>query len=224
MPVIEVLGNPLLFLRLLSEHSVPRTFAPKVFLYKLQKFLDAAPARDSEGIDLDRLLYITSAGEPNNVDIGARVGDHLIKLGVPNKNIMTPGFGMTETCAGAISNQNCPDNHEQAVGEFAALGTCVSSIEMRISPIYHAACEATVTNGSTGTMGALEIGGPVVFEKYFHNDEATRDTFTLDGWFKTDDLATIDATGNLKLLDRSEELVTINGVKYLPHEIESVIN
>ena len=72
--------------------------------------------------------------------------------------------------------------------------------------------------------GALEIRGPIVFEKYFNDNEATRDAFTPDGWFKTGDLAVIDASAGLKLIGRSKELITINGVKYLPHEIESAVN
>ncbi|KAL9640460.1 MAG: hypothetical protein Q9164_000279 [Protoblastenia rupestris] len=224
VPAVEMLENPLLFLRLLSEHRVSRTFAPNFFLSKLQSVLDTASARDTLGIDLRGLLYIASGGEPNNVDTCARVTEHLVKLGVPNKNIVTPGFGMTETCAGAIFNRNCPNIDIQAGSEFAALGTCVPGIDMRVSPIPHADSVATITNGPSSTEGALEIRGPIVFEKYFNNDEATGDAFTADGWFKTGDLATIDASGNLKLVGRSKELIIINGVKYLPHELEVAID
>lgn len=224
VPATEVLGNPLLFLRLLSEHCVSRTFAPNFFLYKLQNVLDTASAEDTQCVDLRRLLYIASGGEPNNVDICARVSEHLVKLGALDKNIVTPGFGMTETCAGAIFNRNCPTIDIQAGSEFAALGTCVPGIDMRISPTADADSDTWSTNRSTSAEGALEIRGPIVFKNYFNNDEATRDAFTPDGWFKTGDLATIDASGNLKLVGRSKELIIINGVKYLPHELEGTID
>lgn len=48
---IEMLKNPLLFLRLLTKHRVSRTFAPNFFLHKLQSALDTASAQDTEGID-----------------------------------------------------------------------------------------------------------------------------------------------------------------------------
>ena len=224
VPATEILAKPLLFLRLLSEHRVSRTFAPNFFLLKLQMVLDTTTAQDIQSIDLSRLLYVASGGEPNNVDTCARVTKHLVRLGVPNKNTITPGFGMTETCAGAIFNRNCPVIDIEAGSDFAALGKCVPGIQMRISRTSHQVCKSTDTDRSASTEGALEIRGPIVFERYFNNDEATRDAFTLDGWFKTGDLATIDASGYLRLVGRSKELIIVNGVKYFPHELEGAID
>ena len=224
VPALEVLGDPLLFLRLLSEHRVSRTFAPNFFLYKLQTVLNTASAQNLQGIDLGRLLYIFSGGEPNNVGTCARLTEHLMKLNCRNKNIIVPGFGMTETCAGAIFNMNCPEIDIQADNEFATLGKCIPGIDMRISLISHTRSEMSGTNGFLTVEGALEVRGDIVFEQYFNNDQATRDAFTPDGWFKTGDLATIDPNGNLKLVGRSKELIVINGVKYLPHEIEGAID
>ena len=224
VPAAEILGDPLLFLRLLSEHHVSRTFAPNFFLHKLQHVLGTASAQDTQRIDLSQLLYVASGGEPNNVDTCARVTEHLMRMGVPKNNIITPGFGMTETCAGAIFNRNCPSIDIEASNEFASLGTCVPGITMRVSPIAHTSAETTATKSSYNAEGALEVRGPVVFERYFNNDEATRDAFSLDGWFKTGDLATIDASGNLKLIGRSKEVIIVNGVKYLPYELEGAID
>ena len=224
VPAAEILGNPLLFLRLLSEHRVSRSFAPNFFLHKLQDVLGTVSAQDTQAIDLGHLLYIASGGEPNNVDTCARVTEHLKRMGVPSENVVTPGFGMTETCAGAIFNRNCPGIDIEAGNAIAALGTCVPGISMRVSPIAHTSAGTTATKGSCSVEGALEIRGLIVFERYFNNDEATRDAFTPDGWFKTGDLATIDASGNLKLTGRSKEMIIVNGVKYLPYELEGAID
>ena len=97
---------------------------------KLQGVLDTVSVNDTRGIDLGHLLHIASGGEPNSVDTCIRMTEHLIKLGATNKNIIVPGFGMTETCAEAIFSQNCPDADVQAGNEFAALGTCVPGIDM----------------------------------------------------------------------------------------------
>lgn len=95
---------------------------------------------------------------------------------------------------------------------------------MRVSPFADAHSENTNTNGFLNTEGVLEIRGPIVFEKYFNDDQATREAFTQDGWFKTGDLATIDRSGGLRLVGRSKELIIINGIKYLPHELEAAID
>ena len=224
VPALEMLEDPLLFLRLLSEHRVSRTFAPNFFLHKVQHVLTTASAQATQDIDLSHLLYIASGGELNNVATCVSLTEQLAKLGVSNRNIVTPGFGMTETCAGAIFNRKCPDVDAKTGNEFALLGTCVPGIQMRISPISHAASEMADDMDSPDTGGALEVRGHIVFERYFNNEEATRNAFTLDGWFKTGDLASIDASGNLKLIGRSKELIVVNGIKYLPHKLEGAIN
>lgn len=224
VPAAEVVPDPLFFLRLLSRHGVTKTFAPQFFLAALHRVLDGASPQDTEGIDLHRLLYIISGGEANQVGTCARVTEHLVKLGVSNKNVITPGFGMTETCAGAIYSLLCPDVDLQAGAEFAGLGVCVPGIQMRVSPVkLDQEIPEAEESSSSNAVGSLEVRGPIVFERYFNNEEATRDAFTSDGWFKTGDLAIIDERGHLRLFGRSKELININGVKYLPHEIDGAI-
>ncbi|KAI9666525.1 MAG: putative NRPS-like protein biosynthetic cluster [Bathelium mastoideum] len=212
VPATEIIGDPLVFLRLLSKHRVVRTFAPNFFIHKLQQRLDAAAQVDTVGIDLRHLLYLISGGESNNVDTCVRVSKHLRKLGAPTENTITPGFGMTETCAGSIYSRECPAIDVYSGTEFAALGACVPGIEMRVTPV------AVNTN-----EGSLEVRGPIVFQRYFNNPEATYAAFTDDGWFRTGDTATIDASGTLRLVGRSKDLININGVKYLPYELEIAI-
>lgn len=223
VPALDVIGNPLLFLRLLSKHRVARTFAPNFFLSKLKDTLNAASANDTDDIDLHELLFIASGGEPNSVDTCVKITKNLIGLGATKRNIVTPGFGMTETCAGAIYNQRCPDIDVEMGSDFASLGTCIPGIEMRISSLSHAG-KLTDQNSHANPQGELELRGPIIFERYFNNEDATRAAFTDDGWFKTGDLAFIDPEGYLKLAGRSKELIIINGVKHLPHEIESAVD
>ncbi|OQE47486.1 hypothetical protein PENCOP_c001G06022 [Penicillium coprophilum] len=224
----EVLSNPLLFLRLLSKHKVSMTFAPDFFLRKLLAMLDTTSEEAKQEFDLSKLLYLVSGGEPNNVDTGSRVTTHLQSLGVSPSNLITPGFGMTEICAGAIYNRNFPDIDIKAQREAGALGSTIPGIEIRISPIDANEPKAEtqsngVSGGAANKAGVLEVRGPVVFSSYFNNDEATKAAFTEDGWFRTGDLGTIDAEGQLKLEGRLKELININSVKFLPYEIEGAI-
>ncbi len=60
------------------------------------------------------------------------------------------------------------------------------------------------------TFGELEIRGPWIAASYFEAPE-TADRWTRDGWFKTGDIATIDAEGYVKIVDRSKDLIKSGG-------------
>ncbi|KAF2150322.1 putative polyketide synthase PksJ [Myriangium duriaei CBS 260.36] len=211
VPAADIISDPLAYLRLLTEHKVVGTFAPNFFIHSLIQRLDAASAQDLKGIDLSNLVHLVSGGEPNPTDTCIRISEHLSKFGA-HTNVLRPGFGMSETCAGCIYNKNCPAIDIDAETEFAALGKCASEdIEMR------------VTRTGDSDEGSLELRGPIVFRRYFNNPKATQEAFTPDGWFITGDTATIDATGVLRLVGRSKDLINVNGVKFLPHELETAI-
>ena len=70
-------------------------------------------------------------------------------------------------------------------------------------------------------VGELCISGPSVMKGYYNNAE-TEDTFTVNGWFRTGDLATIDKNGNVFIQGRLKELiVTSGGKKASPSNIEN---
>jgi acyl-coenzyme A synthetase/AMP-(fatty) acid ligase len=52
---------------------------------------------------------------------------------------------------------------------------------------------------------------------------ASMDSFTSDGWFKTGDLVEEIEDGYLKIIGRSNEVINVGGQKVLPAEVESVI-
>ena len=72
--------------------------------------------------------------------------------------------------------------------------------------------------------GEIETSGPNIMLGYFNKPEATRDTFTEDGWFKTGDIGQLDEDGFLKITDRKKELFKTSGGKYIaPSPIEQMI-
>jgi len=73
--------------------------------------------------------------------------------------------------------------------------------------------------------GEIQLRGVSLFSGYYNNPTATADSFTPDGWFKTGDLGTIDAEGNIYIKGRSKSmLLTSNGQNIYPEEIESILN
>jgi malonyl-CoA/methylmalonyl-CoA synthetase len=71
--------------------------------------------------------------------------------------------------------------------------------------------------------GEIQIKGPNVFQSYWNKAEATADTFTADGWFKTGDVAHVE-NGYFKILGRSSvDIIKSGGYKLSALEIEEVI-
>ncbi|HBA89016.1 MAG TPA: AMP-binding protein [Geobacter sp.] len=67
--------------------------------------------------------------------------------------------------------------------------------------------------------------GDNVFPGYYRNEEASRDAFTPDGWFRTGDIGEIGPDGGLVIKGREKELiVTGSGVNVYPDELEAVLN
>ena len=60
------------------------------------------------------------------------------------------------------------------------------------------------------TMGELELRGAYAASAY-HRPEQDDGCFTADGWFRTGDIATIDARGYLEIRDRAKDLIKSGG-------------
>ena len=127
----DVIANPPLFLQLIDKHRVCRSFAPNFFLARLRQTIEAEP-EDLTKFDLSCLRCITSGGEANSVETAHAVSKILSAYGAPS-NVLAPGFGMTETCAGAIYNWDCPQYDVERGLEFTVLGSCIPGIQMRVT-------------------------------------------------------------------------------------------
>ncbi len=71
--------------------------------------------------------------------------------------------------------------------------------------------------------GELLVRGPNVFAGYWRREEATKKSFTEDGFFRTGDLAQISDDGYVTLLGRRSELIISGGFNIYPREIEELL-
>ena len=212
----DLLVQPSMFVSLLSKHRAGYTFAPNFFLAALRKSLETpAGSKVCDGADLSNLRAFISGGEANVVETCDGVTKILSYYGVEG-DVIRPGFGMTETCAGAIYGKSCPSYELKRGLEYGCLGSCIPGIHMRV----------VSDNGAVvgqGEVGHLQVHGNIVFDRYYNNPEATASAFTDDGWFITGDQAFVDGAGNLNLSGRAKESIIINGIQYYPHQIEAAL-
>lgn len=211
----ELLKEPLNFIRLLDLHKVVYTFAPNFFLAKIRESL--ASAGPGFNADLSCLRALISGGESNVVTTCDNLTQDLRRFGL-QAEVIRPGFGMTETCAGSIYSRACPSYDVERKLEFASLGTCIPGMAMRILK-----ADGGVDLAECGESGHLQVHGSVLFDHYFNDQAATAEAFTDDGWFRTGDLAYIDDQGCLNLAGRAKDTIIVNGVKWTSTEIEAAL-
>jgi malonyl-CoA/methylmalonyl-CoA synthetase len=118
-------------------------------------------------------------------------------------------YGMTET----FMNTSNPYAGERRAG---TVGFPLPGVSVRIEPT---AGEA----GGASSAGELLVRGPNVFAGYWRRPEATAAAFTEDGFFRTGDLATVDAGGVITLLGRRSDLIISGGFNIYPREIEELL-
>ena len=119
----------------------------------------------------------------------------------------TVGYGMTE-CAPIIGYA-----HWDKV-KVGSAGRAALNMEIRIS-----------SPDPRNIPGEVQVKGPNVCLGYYKNPDATRDSFTEDGWFRTGDMGILDQDGYLFLRGRSKCMVLgPSGQNIYPEELEATIN
>jgi len=74
-------------------------------------------------------------------------------------------------------------------------------------------------------VGEILTKGSNVMLGYYKNDEATKQTFTSDGWLKTGDLGTLDKDNFVFIRGRNKNLILgPSGQNIYPEDIEEMIN
>jgi long-chain acyl-CoA synthetase len=126
--------------------------------------------------------------------ISAAVVQYFRTLGVPLLEV----YGMTET-SGMVLGQR------PARLVPATVGVPTLGVEHRLSP-----------------EGELQVRGPVVFQGYYKNPEATAAAL-VDGWLHTGDVVE-EKDGELRIVDRLKDImITAGGKNLTPSEVENTM-
>jgi long-chain acyl-CoA synthetase len=73
-----------------------------------------------------------------------------------------------------------------------------------------------------GQPGELCVRGPQVMRGYWQRPEETSQVL-IDGWLHTGDIATMDAQGYARIVDRKKDMIVVSGFKVFPNEIEGIV-
>jgi long-chain acyl-CoA synthetase len=68
------------------------------------------------------------------------------------------------------------------------------------------------------------VRGPSVFAGYWQDPVSTEAAFTADGWYRTGDFGSLDASGALRLIGRTRSLIALpNGMNVHPEDVDAAL-
>ncbi len=169
---------------------------PTMFLMQM-----ALPEWETTDFSSVRKIFFAGSAMP------AEGVQRLARLGVP----MLTGYGLTET-SGPVT-LSLPD--APLADLSATIGSPCPGVELKIGDGEGKALP-------DGVEGEIMVRGDCIFPGYFQNEAATRAAIDGEGWFRTGDLAIIEA-GRIMISGRKQEAFKSGGVNIYPREIEEVL-
>jgi long-chain acyl-CoA synthetase len=120
------------------------------------------------------------------------------------------GYGLSETSPSAACNPTA--------GE-----TLTGTIGLPLPSTEFALLDDDGAEVAPGTPGEIAIRGPQVMAGYWQRPEDTAAVMTADGFMRTGDIATVDARGFFRIVDRKKDMILVSGFNVYPNEIENVV-
>jgi fatty-acyl-CoA synthase len=152
-------------------------------------------APEFANVDLSHVRWFISGGAP--------LPQFIIDAYQQRGLVFKQGYGMTEVGVNCFTM-----TAEESLRKPGSIGR----------PMLFTEVELRDTDGDVGEMF---IRGPHVSLGYWNNPEATRASYTEDGWFRTGDLARRDEEGFFYIAGRRKEMFISGGVNVYPAEIEA---
>lgn len=173
------------------------------------RFLMKVPGLDQIVLNKVRTELINAfGGEFIEVIIGGAAFNKEVEAFFKRMNFpFTVGYGMTE-CAPIITYDDWKEEKLYSCGKAAP------NMEVRID-----------SDNPATVPGEIQVKGANVFLGYYKNEDATREVFTEDGWFRTGDMGILDTDGSLFIKGRTKCMILgPSGQNIYPEEVETVLN
>jgi len=126
----------------------------------------------------------------------------------------------------SLSFANCYGSTETIVAQLITPATrAYDKRESVGSPLPGTSALIMDANGcevSPGDPGEMWLSGPNVISGYWRNKEATAKNFQ-GGFWKSGDIAAVDADGFIQVLDRAKDMINRGGLKIYSAELENVL-
>ena len=155
--------------------------------------------------ELRSLKFCGSGGAPLPVEVAQRFYDL-------TGSQLCEGWGMTET---SPTGTFTPAHGMRKAG---SCGMPIPNIELKFESLTEPG-----TDAAPGEPGELCIRGPNVMKGYWKNPEATAKAMTKDGFFRSGDVARMDADGFVFIVDRTKDMLLCGGYNVYPRVIEEAI-
>lgn len=125
---------------------------------------------------------------------------------------VTQLWGMTETQAALYTRPGDPLEVAANSAGRPSPGT-----EVRVVAVGGHAC-------APGEEGELQVRGCLAFPGFYDNAAANEAAFSDGGWYRTGDLATMDATENVSITGRTKDVIDRGGHKFNPRDVEDLLD
>ena len=129
-------------------------------------------------------------------------------------------WGMTETSPIAATCNLSLADQNKSIEEQAELRTTVGTINFGVDCRVVLPSTTTPVPWDGETSGELQCAGSWIASTYY-NDARAAESFTDDGWLRTGDVATMDSSGRIRLVDRTKDLIKTGGEWISSVEIEN---
>ncbi|MDO5288682.1 MAG: long-chain fatty acid--CoA ligase [Pseudomonadota bacterium] len=163
---------------------------------------------DTPGSDLSALKYCLSGGAPLPVEVGQRY-TRITGCAVAE------GWGMTET---SPTGTFTPSIGGKIHNKPGSCGIPMPGVDIKLL-----ALDGSGQYVPLGEKGEICIKGPNVMLGYWKRPDASRDSLTADGYFRTGDVAYMDEDGYLYIVDRCKDMLLCSGYNVYPRMLEEAI-
>ncbi|XP_048411300.1 medium-chain acyl-CoA ligase ACSF2, mitochondrial isoform X2 [Stegostoma tigrinum] len=171
-------------------------------------YLDMLGQKDFSTFDLSTLETAVVAGAPCPVEVARKIQTEM------NITEFVGAYGTTENSP--VTFQGFP--MDEMTRKLETVGYVAPHIEAKV---VHLQTEELLP---LNTAGELWIRGYTVMLGYWDEPEKTKECITPGGWYKTGDIAKLDAYGYCRIVGRCKDMVIRGGENIYPAEIEAFLH